>query len=90
MIVISNDSDLRLPIQREPAPCSRWELVNPSGGHLAGDLRGEAQRRGGRDTGGTSSSEADFRACQLPDPAGELLQSRPSGKKTRPIKNRVG
>ncbi len=74
-IVISNDSDLRLPIQE-----SRLRVpvgtVNPSGGHLAGDLRGK--RNDG--VGGHwwyQLTEADFRACQLPDPVGEL--GKPTG-----------
>ena len=69
-IVISNDSDLRLPIQE-----SRLRVpvgtVNPGGGQLAGDLRGKP-RDGVGGHWWYQLTEADFRTCQLPDPVGKL------------------
>ena len=74
-IVISNDSDLRFPIQfcRRRVPVG---TVNPGSAHLAGDLRG----RPDDGVGGhwwDRLSEDDFRACQLPDSVGSA--TRPEG-----------
>ncbi|MFD1546656.1 hypothetical protein [Nonomuraea guangzhouensis] len=46
-VVISNDSDLRFPIEqvRQHVPVG---LVNPSGNYLAGALRGQAADGVGR------------------------------------------
>jgi uncharacterized LabA/DUF88 family protein len=74
-VVISNDSDLRLPVQqaRLRVPVG---TVNPSPNYLAGDLRG-------RPTDGIGShwwrqlKATDLTANQLPDPAGAY--SRPAG-----------
>ncbi len=67
-IVISNDSDLRLPIieARKRVPVG---TVNPSRSFLAGDLKGhQGDGVGGHWWGKLSAS--DYRAHQLPDPAG--------------------
>ena len=63
-IIVSNDSDLKLPIQvaRQRVPVG---VVNPGTSHLAGDLRGQ------RDEGAGSHwwyqlTTKDFRHCQLP------------------------
>jgi hypothetical protein len=67
-LVISNDSDLRLPIKeaRERVPVG---LINPTARQIAGALRGSAKAGVGRhfwrDLG-----RADFFEHQLPDPAG--------------------
>ncbi len=71
-IVISNDSDLRLPIQE-----SRLRVpigtVNPGQGRLAGDLAG------GRDDGvgmhwWYKLDSADYTGCQLPDPVKQFAK----------------
>jgi hypothetical protein len=67
-IVISNDSDLRLPVQeaRKRVPVC---TVNPGNGQTAGDLRGKP-------TDGCGGhwwlrlTRADYTGHQLPDPAG--------------------
>lgn len=74
-IVISNDSDLRLPIAeaRQRIPVG---TVNPSKSILAGDLRGDpADGVGGH--WWRQLRAADFRAHQLPNPAGGY--ARPAG-----------
>jgi hypothetical protein len=74
-IVISNDSDLRLPIQiaRKYVPVG---TINPGPGYLAGALQGSATEGAGghwwRQLG-----VSDFVGHQLPDPAGGYR--RPSG-----------
>lgn len=73
-IIISNDSDLRLPIQacRKRAPTG---TVNPSPSQTAGDLRGEP-------TDGVGGhwwyqlAKADFTACQLPKKVGSVHRPR--------------
>ncbi len=67
-VVISNDSDLRLPIEqtRTRVPVG---LVNPSQTLLAGALRGERSEGVGRHWWAQLSPH-DFRNNQLPDPAG--------------------
>ncbi len=67
-MVISNDSDLRYPIQeaRQRVPVA---TINPGQGILAGDLRGSANDG----VGGhfwTDLVALDFTSCQLPDPVG--------------------
>lgn len=74
-IVISNDSDLRLPVveARNRVPVG---LVNPSTSFLAGDLKGKPSDG----VGGhwwTRLRKADVVAHQLPDPAGTYR--RPAG-----------
>lgn len=74
-IVISNDSDLRLPVaaSRERVPTG---VVNPSPAATAGDLRGER-------TSGVGGHwwyrllRADFISSQLPDNVGSI--QRPQG-----------
>lgn len=73
-IVISNDSDLRLPVatSRERVPTG---IVNPSPSATAGDLRGEP-------TDGVGGHwwyrllRADFTSCQLPDAVGPSQRPR--------------
>jgi hypothetical protein len=74
-IVISNDSDLRLPIQtaRGRIPVG---TVNPSRSWLAGDLRGQATEG----VGGhwwRQLTAADFHENQLPDPCGRYTKPPP-------------
>ena len=71
-IVISNDSDLRLPI-RESRLRVPVGTVNPSSGQLAGDLRGKSYDGAGGHWW-YQLTETDFRACQLPDPVGQLAK----------------
>jgi len=73
-IVISNDSDLRFPIQqvRQRIPVG---TVNPSRRFLAGALGGDAEAGAGRHWW-LNLQEVDFRAHQLPDPCGGY--SKPS------------
>lgn len=67
-VVISNDSDLRWPVQeaRRRVPVG---LVNPGGGYLAGSLSGSPTAGVGKHWWRTLQA-ADFRAHQLPNPAG--------------------
>jgi uncharacterized LabA/DUF88 family protein len=67
-MVISNDSDLRLPVEqaRRHVPVA---IVNPSRSFLAGDLRGQPDSGAGRHWW-TRLSAADLKNHQLPDPAG--------------------
>ena len=74
-IVISNDSDLRFPIQecRQRVPVA---TVNPGQSPLAGDLRGEPDDG----VGGHwwyRLEKFDYESCQLPDPSGSA--SKPAG-----------
>lgn len=74
-IVISNDSDLRLPVQRvrQRVPVG---TVNPGSGVTAGDLRG----RPGEGAGGHwwyGLTREDFLSCQLPESVGP--SRRPEG-----------
>jgi hypothetical protein len=74
-IVISNDSDLKYPIQhaRLLVPVG---TVNPGQGRLAGDLRGEPGDGAGRHFWRRLTG-ADYHGHQLPNPAGNL--PRPLG-----------
>jgi hypothetical protein len=74
-VVISNDSDLRFPVQhaRMHVPVG---LINPSANFLAGALRGKAMDGVGRHWWG-SLSAADLKAHQLPRSVGGL--GRPMG-----------
>lgn len=67
-IVISNDSDLSLPI-RESRLRVPVGVVNPSAGQLAGDLRGSTSDGVG-DHWWYQLDRADFTSCQLPNPVG--------------------
>jgi uncharacterized LabA/DUF88 family protein len=74
-IVISNDSDLRLPI-REARSRTPVGVVNPSPHQTAGALRGSPSDG----VGGhwwTRLSMADFHSNQLPDPCGRY--AKPQG-----------
>jgi hypothetical protein len=72
-IVISNDSDLRFPVQlaRARVPVG---MINPSPNQLAGALRGSATQGVGRHWWYQLTS-TDLMSHQLPNPAGHL--SRP-------------
>lgn len=74
-IVLSNDSDLRYPIQeaRKLVPVG---MVNPSRNQLAGDLRGQAGDGVGRHWW-YQLTATEFRNHQMPDPAAGV--SRPTG-----------
>ncbi|WHP16075.1 NYN domain-containing protein [Cellulomonas sp. ES6] len=67
-VVVSNDSDLRFPVQlaRSRVPVG---LVNPRGGHVAGDLRGHPDDGVGRHWW-RGLGAADFTDHQLPESAG--------------------
>ncbi|BCJ52153.1 hypothetical protein Asp14428_36280 [Actinoplanes sp. NBRC 14428] len=74
-VVISNDSDLRFPVQyaRTRVPVG---VINPSRNHLAGALRGTAGDGVGRHWWRQLTAQ-DVTDHQLPDPAGNY--SRPPG-----------
>lgn len=74
-VVISNDSDLRYPVQqaRQRVPVG---IVNPSPGALAGDLRGRSDDGVGRHWW-AQLTDADFQAHQLADPIAGV--ARPQG-----------
>jgi hypothetical protein len=74
-LVISNDSDLRLPVEqaRQHVPVG---VINPSRNYLAGDLGGAANFGVGRHWWAKLSSE-DLKTHQLPDPVGHYR--RPLG-----------
>lgn len=75
LVVISNDSDLKLPVHtaRTRVPVGH---VNPRGGYFAGDLTGTpAAGVGGH--WWRKLTPADFHNHQLPDPAGRY--TRPAG-----------
>ena len=74
-LVISNDSDLRFPVEQ-----ARLRLpvgvVNPSRNYLAGDLRGDPSAGAGRHWW-ARLSPSDLNGHQLPDPVGSY--HRPAG-----------
>lgn len=74
-IVISNDSDLRLPVQeaRSRVPVG---TVNPSPGNLAGALRGRPDEGVGRHWW-RRLTLADIRDHQLPNPCGDFRKPDP-------------
>jgi hypothetical protein len=74
-VVISNDSDLRYPVQvaRQRVPVG---TVNPTPSQPAGDLRGAPTDGVGRHWWSRLTC-ADFKNHQLPDPAGGV--ARPTG-----------
>lgn len=74
-VVISNDSDLRFPVEqaRRHIPVG---IVNPSHNYLAGDLRGDPGDGAGRHWWARLSC-SDLHSHQLPDPAGPYR--RPAG-----------
>jgi uncharacterized LabA/DUF88 family protein len=74
-LVLSNDSDLRFPVQqaRDRVPVG---VINPSRNYLAGDLRGDpATGAGGHWWARLTAT--DLTSHQLPDPAGPYR--RPAG-----------
>lgn len=74
-VVISNDSDLKLPVERarQLVPVGH---VNPRGGYFAGDLTGSPSEGAGGHWW-RKLAPADFLSHQLPDPAGKY--TRPPG-----------
>ena len=74
-MVITNDSDLRLPVEqaRRHVPVA---VINPSHGYLATGLRGEPDFGVGRHWW-LRLSAADLKNHQLPDPAGPF--AKPAG-----------
>jgi hypothetical protein len=74
-IVISNDSDLRFPIQRarNRVPVG---TVNPSSSRLAGALKGSPEEGVGRHWW-RQLAEPDFRGNQMPDPGGGFQKPDP-------------
>jgi hypothetical protein len=74
-LVISNDSDLRFPVEQasQHVPVG---LINPSRNYLAGDLRGTPNAGAGRHWWAGLTPD-DLRVHQLPDPAGPY--PRPAG-----------
>ena len=74
-ILISNDSDLRLPAQHART-CVPFGTINPRGSDTAADLRGKSEDG----VGGHwwyRLTPGDFFSCQLPDAVGGIR--RPSG-----------
>ncbi|GAA1628766.1 hypothetical protein GCM10009744_15860 [Kribbella alba] len=75
VVVVSNDSDLKLPVHTARQRVSVGH-VNPRGGYFAGDLTGNpADGAGGH--WWRKLTPADYRNHQLPDPAGRY--TRPIG-----------
>jgi hypothetical protein len=74
-LVISNDSDLRFPVERAREHVAVG-VVNPSRNYLAGDLRGVATAGAGRHWW-VRLSCSDLKNHQLPDPVGRYR--RPDG-----------
>jgi len=74
-LVISNDSDLRFPVEqaRQHVPVG---IINPSRSYLAGDLRGNPTDGVGRHWWARLTA-GDLRTHQLADPAGPYV--RPVG-----------
>jgi hypothetical protein len=72
VVVVSNDSDLKLPVRmaRERLPVGH---VNPRGGYFAGDLTGDPTAGAGRHWW-RKLTPADFQTHQLPDPAGKYTK----------------
>ncbi|HEU5063642.1 MAG TPA: hypothetical protein VFT79_10905 [Solirubrobacterales bacterium] len=70
VVVVSNDSDLKLPVKeaRLRVPVG---IVNPGPGQIAGDLRGKPSDGVGGHWWGRLT-EAQYRAHQLPDPVGSV------------------
>lgn len=72
VVIVSNDSDLKLPIHtaRDHVPVGH---VNPRGGLFAGDLTGHPTDGAGRHWW-RKLTPRDFQAHQLPDPAGRYTK----------------
>jgi hypothetical protein len=79
-LVISNDSDLRFPVEqaRQHVPIG---VINPSRNYLAGDLRGTASTGAGRHCWARLTS-GDLKAHQHVDqlPDGTFRWTTPSGR----------
>lgn len=73
-VVLSNDSDLELPLRymRDRTPVG---LINPSANQLAGKLRGRPSDGVGGHWWGNLVASA-YMAHQLPDPVGKLRRPR--------------
>ena len=74
-VLISNDSDLRLPVQHART-CVPVGTVNPRGRDTAADLRGQS-RDGVGGHWWYRLDAGDFLSCQLPEIVGDIR--RPSG-----------
>lgn len=74
-VVISNDSDLKFPVQtaRQRVPVG---TVNPTRTHTAGKLRGSPADGVGNHWW-YQLKAADFHACQLPDPIAGVRKPHP-------------
>ena len=74
-VVISNDSDLKLPIDlaRQRVPVG---LVNPAGGYFAGDLTGKPSDGAGNHWW-RKLGPSDFLSHQLADPVGAYAKPSP-------------
>jgi hypothetical protein len=75
VMVFSNDSDLRFPLQtaREYVPVA---TINPGAGQTTHDLRGDSNAGAGRHWW-RRLKPSDLRAHQLPDPVGPF--TKPAG-----------
>ena len=71
-VVISNDSDLKLPVQlaRQRVPVG---LINPTGGYFAGDLTGHMSDGAGNHWW-RKLGPSDFLSNQLADPTGSYTK----------------
>lgn len=74
-VVVSNDSDLKLPIQQARARVPVG-TVNPSGGHVAGDLRGQPTDGVGNHWWRTLGA-ADFTRHQMAPSVGRVTKPAP-------------
>lgn len=74
-VVISNDSDLKLPLSqaRQLVPVG---LINPTRSYTAGALSAPATTGVGNHWW-YQMTDADFRACQLPDPCAGIPKPQP-------------
>ncbi|BCO49550.1 MULTISPECIES: NYN domain-containing protein [Mycobacterium] len=74
-LVISNDSDLKFPVQaaRDRVPVG---TINPTKNQTAGKLRGKPSDGVGNHWW-YQLVAADFQSCQLPDPAGGVSKPQP-------------
>ena len=74
-VVISNDSDLKLPVDlaRQRVPVG---LVNPAGGYFAGDLTGKPSDGAGKHWW-RKLGPSDFLSHQLADPVGTYAKPSP-------------
>jgi hypothetical protein len=75
VVVVSNDSDLKLPVReaRERVPVG---MINPGGGQIAGGLKGDANAGAG-DHWWANLDAARIQSHQLPDPVNGI--TKPNG-----------